>query len=57
MSKEISKKLLIIICYNCGEDCFNNQYPEIIFKDDDRCICENCSIDYEEINGKIEYRS
>lgn len=45
-----------MICTLCGIECFDNQYPEIVFKDENNCICEECSIDYEEVNGKIKLR-
>ncbi len=41
-------------CTVCKQKCYNDQYPEVVFKDEDNCICENCSIDYEEVNGKIQ---
>ena len=41
------------ICTECKEKCYDNQYPEIVFTDEKKIVCENCSIDYEEINGKI----
>lgn len=44
------------ICLVCEKECFENQYPEVVFKDGKHCICENCSIDYEEVNGKIQLR-
>lgn len=43
-------------CSVCGQECFEENYPEVVFKDDNNCICENCSIDYEEKDGKIQYR-
>lgn len=43
-------------CTACGQECFENEYPEVIFSDSRNCICENCSIDYEEVDGKIELR-
>lgn len=44
-------------CTACNQECFDEQYPEIVFKDEQNCICEDCSIDYEEVNGKIQYRA
>lgn len=43
-------------CAACGKECFDNKYPEVVFRDKENCICEECSIDYEEIDGKIQYR-
>jgi hypothetical protein len=43
-------------CTVCVKECFDEQFPEVVFKDKDNCICEECSIDYEEVNGKIQYR-
>ncbi len=44
-------------CTVCGNVCHSDSYPEIVFKDKDNCICENCSIDYEEVDGKVQKRS
>jgi shikimate kinase len=43
-------------CTSCGQECFENESPEVVFKDEKNCICENCSIDYEEVNGEIRLR-
>jgi len=43
-------------CTVCGQECFDETYPEVVFKDEKYCICEECSIDYEEVNGKVQYR-
>jgi hypothetical protein len=43
-------------CTDCGQICYNNKSPEVVFKDKDNCICEECSIDYEEVDGKVQYR-
>lgn len=43
-------------CTVCGQNCFDDQYPEVVFKDKEKCICEECSIDYEEVNRKIQRR-
>lgn len=43
-------------CTCCGKECYNDNYPEIVFKDDKNIICEECSIDYTEVNGKIQKR-
>lgn len=42
-----------MFCTSCGKECFDNQYPEVVFKNENNYICEECSIDYEEIKGKI----
>ena len=45
-------------CTICGQECFDNKYPEVVFKNKTNCICEECSIDYEEDkNGVIKIRS
>lgn len=44
-------------CTCCGKFCFENSYPEVVFKDKDNVICEECSIDYEEKDdGTIQKR-
>ena len=43
-------------CTSCGQECFEEKYPEVVFQDENNCICEECSIDYEEVNDKIQYR-
>ncbi len=45
-------------CTKCGQECFDEEYPQVVFHDDKYCICEECSIDYEEndITGKVQYR-
>ncbi len=43
-------------CSCCGEECFENEYPEIVFTDNEHCICENCSIDFEMEDGVIVAR-
>lgn len=45
-----------MICTNCGKECHKNKYPEIVFLDSENVICEECSIDYEQTNGKITKR-
>lgn len=48
---------LIMKCQDCGKECFDDKYPEVVFKDECHCICENCSINYyEDTNGKIKLR-
>lgn len=44
-------------CTNCGGICYPDMYPEIVFSDDEHCICELCSIDYETVNGEIRKRN
>lgn len=46
----------MIKCTCCGGECFEDQYPEIVFRDKVNLICELCSIDYEEVNGSIVQR-
>lgn len=43
-------------CTSCNKRVYGNKYPEIVFSDKSHIICEDCSIDYEEINGKIQLR-
>ena len=43
-------------CLHCGKECFEDKYPEVVFKDGDLCVCEECSIDYEQKDGKIQVR-
>lgn len=43
-------------CTACGQECFSEQHPEVVFHDENNCICEECSIDYEEVNGVVQYR-
>jgi hypothetical protein len=45
-----------MICTNCGKECFDNESPEKVFKDLYNCICEDCSIDYVEIDGRVQKR-
>ena len=35
-------------CLHCGKECFDDKYPEVVFKDGELCVCEECSIDYEQ---------
>ena len=44
-------------CTICNVDCFENQYPEIVFKDSNSVICELCSIDFEETDRGILLRN
>ena len=43
-------------CTACGKECFDEQYPEVVFIDEHNIICEECSIDYEVIDGKVHVR-
>jgi len=43
-------------CTVCLRECFNAEYPEVVFKDDNYCVCEDCSIDYEQVDGKVQFR-
>jgi len=44
-------------CTSCGKECYEEQYPEVVFQNETNCICEECSIDYEELeNGIIHLR-
>lgn len=46
-------------CTVCGQECFEEQYPEVVFSYEEYCVCEECSIDYEEdkTTGRIHYRN
>lgn len=54
----VQKGGIIMKCTKCGQECFDEEYPQVVFHDDKYCICEECSIDYEEndITGKVQYR-
>lgn len=43
-------------CTNCGCECKENSYPEIVFSDGKTIVCEKCSIDYEETENGIQLR-
>lgn len=48
-------------CTVCGQECSpihktSRYVPEVIFIDEHNIICEECSIDYEEVNGKLQPR-
>ncbi len=43
-------------CTVCGQECYNEEFPEVVFIDENNCICEECSIDYEEVNGVVRVR-
>jgi len=44
------------VCTECGGACFDNSYPEVVFSDSENRICENCSIDFEEVEGRLQRR-
>ena len=43
-------------CQDCNKECFDDKYPKVVFKDEYHCICENCSNNYEKINGKNQLK-
>lgn len=43
-------------CTVCGGRCYESKSPEIVFRTEEDIICENCSIDYEEVDGKVVKR-
>ena len=43
-------------CAACGQECFDETYPQVVFQDDKKCICEECSIDFEEIGDVVQFR-
>ena len=43
-------------CTCCGKECYENKYPEVVFKDERNIICEECSIDYEMDGNKVRVR-
>lgn len=44
-------------CTCCGKECYWNEYPEIVFKDEKNIVCEECSIDYDmDENHKVIVR-
>ena len=55
-SDETDKKETAERCSCCGEECFESDYPEVVFRDEENAICENCSIDYEQANGQVRKR-
>jgi len=55
VSKSCSK--IIMNCTACGNECFEDEiYPQAVFWDDKKCICEECSIDFEEFDGVVQFR-
>jgi hypothetical protein len=52
------KKGVSMKCSCCGEECFEDRYPEIVFVDNEGIvICENCSINFEEEDNGIVVRN
>ena len=45
-----------IKCTNCGQECFDDVSPEVVFSDKKNIICEECSIDFEMIGDKVVER-
>jgi len=44
-------------CTACGNECFEDAiYPQAVFWDDKKCICEECSIDFDQIDGVVQFR-
>ena len=44
-------------CTACGQECFEDEiYPQAVFWDEKKCICEECSIDFEEVDGVVQFR-
>lgn len=39
------------VCFHCGGECHADSYPEIVFSGEGIHICEECSIDFEEVCG------
>jgi len=55
VSKSCSK--IMMKCTACGQECFEDEiYPQAVFWDDKKCICEECNIDFEEVDGVIKFR-
>lgn len=58
---DFPKGELKINCTVCGQECFDDDgiYPQVVFSDENYCVCEECSIDYEEdkTTGRIHYRN
>lgn len=52
-----AKNEIVGKCTCCGEECFESDYPETVFSDEENIICENCSIDYEQVNGRVRKRT
>jgi len=44
-------------CTACGQECFEDEiYPQAVFWDNKKCVCEVCSIDFEEIGDVVQFR-
>ena len=50
--------MMLNVCSNCGAICSRDGwFPEVVFLNEEVVICEDCSIDYEELpNGEIVLR-
>ena len=46
----------VLRCTNCGQECFDDASPEVVFSDKKNIICEECSIDFEMIGDKVVKR-
>ena len=56
-NEEMQETFKGLSCTSCGQECFDEFYPQVVFQDATHCICEECSIDYEELdNGIIRLR-
>ena len=44
-------------CIVCGNECHANRFPEVVFTHKSGPICEKCSIDFEEVDGVVQFRS
>jgi len=43
-------------CTACGKECFEETHPEVVFRDEKKCICSECSIDFEQVDGVVQFR-
>ena len=44
-------------CTACGQECFEDViYPQAVFWDNKKCVCEVCRIDFEEIGDVVQFR-
>lgn len=46
-------------CTCCGQKCYDSDdiYPTLVFSDAEHKICEDCSIDYEQLeDGTVQFR-
>ena len=55
--KKLRERRRNVICTNCGKKCYQDKYPEIVFRDESQVICEECSIDFDEIGEKVVKRT